>query len=422
MLDSLASHTASSMGKDHIDLTAVWDQCHSHLRPLKSRLKFAVNDKNREVTVLAQLRLGTGSWLEEPAEVDFDSNANRFLISRAELRRLGVLASDANISAVNARLWCSEPTVLNLEPTTRCNFNCWYCIGRHMKQEDIKVEDFGRVLDHFPGLKVLALVGEGEPLMHKGFFQIVNQARSRGVRVMIISNGSTLSQSNVKKLCDHEVAYVGISIDSADAATFASSRIDGKLDQVWRGIRRLRQYRDEHGYRYPKIGLKGTLFDHTRSQLPEIIRVAQSHGVEIFEGFQPLNPMTNYVKIYPRAQLRELPHVSDVAQIISRDSDAQKHLLQIESFCRDEGLDLGKNGRSNRLRNNCDEQWIYSLLSGDVTPCCQIKTPISEKWNIFQNHLSDILADLEYENTRFNLWNGLFPKYCEGCYKTRSVT
>jgi len=29
------------------------------------------------------------------------------------------------------------------------------------------------------------------------------------------------------------------------------------------------------------------------------------------------------------------------------------------------------------------------------------------------------MADPEYENVRFNLWNGIFPSYCEGCWKTR---
>ena len=44
-------------------------------------------------------------------------------------------------------------------------------------------------------------------------------ARERGIRVMIISNGSAFSQSVIKKICEAEIAYVSISIDSADPAT-----------------------------------------------------------------------------------------------------------------------------------------------------------------------------------------------------------
>lgn len=412
---------------DFVDLTVVWDRCHPNLRPLREYLPLpksgqtALPDGRSGVTVLARLRLGADRWLEEAAEVVYAPENDRYYLAVAELRRLAGVEVSGEVTAVDARLWFAQPTFLNLEPTTRCNFKCWYCIGRHMKQEDIRVEDFASVLDRFPTLKNLALVGEGEPLMHKGFFEMAAQARARGIRVMIISNGSTLSKSNVRKLCENEIAYIGISIDSTDAATFARSRIDGKLEQVWRGIERLRRYRDEHGYRYPKIGIKGTLFAGTKDELPAIIEAGRNHGVEIFEGFQPLNPMTSYVKIYPREHLQELAHIREVAPAIDRDATAQRSLASLADFCIQEGIDVAKHGHPNRLRSNCDEQWIYALLSGDVTPCCQIKTPISPRWNLSRHDLADILADPDYENTRFNLWNGLFPKYCEGCWKVGQV-
>lgn len=411
-----------------LDITAIWNRCHPHLRPLQAHLPLATHDRvtgaagNKGVTVLAHVRFGTDIWTDAPMKVIHFLDDGRYFLDADEYSKLmearPVLRHE-QVTAVNARLWFSKPTFLNLEPTTRCNFNCWYCIGRHMRQDDIRLEDFSAALDNFPTLKTLALVGEGEPLMHKGFFTMAAMARARGIRVMIISNGSTLSQSIVRQLCENEIAYVGVSIDSANPATFAHSRIDGKLEQVWRGIERLRDWRDQHGYRYPKIGLKGSLFAKTENELPDIVAAAKAHGVDIFESFQPLNPMQSYVRIYPRQHLGELAHVGHVAATIARDSAAaRRSLIPIDEFCAAEGIDFAKDGRANRLRNNCDEQWIYALLSGDVTPCCQIKTPISPRWNLFRHSLEAILSDPEYENVRFNLWNGLFPTYCNGCWKT----
>jgi len=289
-----------------------------------------------------------------------------------------------------------------------------------MKQEDIQVEDFARMLENFPAVKTIALVGEGEPLLHKRFFSMVEMARAKGIRVMMISNGSTFSPSAVRRLCELEVVYVGISIDSTDRDEFASSRIDGDLNKVWQGIERLRRYRDEHGYQYPKIGLKGTLFTYSKDAIPGIVAEAKKHGVEIFESFQALNPMQTYTPIYPDAARFELQHLDQVAAAISRDcGNSLDQLESVLDFCRSEHIEIDKNGTPNALRKNCDEQWIYSLLSGDVTPCCQIKTPIAKEWNIFNYSMRDVLADHHYENTRFNLWNGLFPSYCEGCWKTR---
>lgn len=408
------------------DITRPWDRAHAHLRPLADKLALSAAQRHpcpagcggSANDVVAHLRAG-GTWGERSV-VRYCFGCNRFFAQTDSGFGGTTHAPDARIDAVDARLWSASPTFLNIEPTTRCNFSCWYCVGRHMKQEDIQVDDFARVLDNFPGLKTIALVGEGEPLMHKGFFKMARMAVDRDIHVVTLSNGSTLSSSNVRKICESGITYFSVSIDSFDPATFASSRIGGDLQQVLNGIRRLRDYRDANGYRYPKIALKGTLFEGTQDQLPRIAALVKEYGVEIFESFQPLNPMRTYVPIYPREKLAELKRIDAVAAKIGRDSPRMHQVLQsVQSFFNDEGIDIDKNGTPNGLRAGCDEQWIYSLLSGDVTPCCQIKTPISPAWNLFSHTIDEILSDRLYENTRFNLWNGLFPRYCEGCWKTR---
>jgi len=403
------------------DVTAIWERCHPHLRPLDASLP--VNGEiGSVVKVVAHIRVGERDWFNM-VQIGYDRTLQRFLLNEEDRRAALGNRTDllnAPVSAINARLWSKKPTMINIEPTTRCNFNCWYCVGRHMKQDDIRVEDFERMLENFPSVKTIALVGEGEPLMHKDFFAMAQMAKNRNIKVMIISNGSAFSQSVVRQLCETEVAYVSISIDSFDPKTFATSRLDGDLDKILRGIRRLRDYRDANGYKFPKIALKGSLFSHTKDQLPAIVDMAKVAGVEIFESFQALNPMNNYVQIYPTAQIPQLPFVNDVAQAIERDSHYGRKVLQpMEEFLIENKIEFSHPVIPNPLRKNCDETWLYSLLSGDVTPCCQIKTPISTKWNIFENHVGEIQSDFEYENIRFNLWNGIFPSYCDGCWKTR---
>ncbi len=412
------------------DVSPAWMRAHSHLRPLNSILSLPADefrccgfcDGGRAIRVRSRLRFGASLWVDGGV-VHYCYGCGRYGLSpddRAAALVEHPAAATAPVTAVDARLWSSAPTLLNIEPTTRCNFNCWYCVGRHMKQVDIRVEDFAKVLDNCPTLRTVALVGEGEPLMHAGFFEMVRMCKERGIRVVIVSNGSAFTASVVQKLCENEVAYVAVSIDSADPATFATSRIGGDLNKIWAGVARLRRYRDEHGYRYPKIALKGTLFAHTRDELPRIVAEAKRHGVEIFESFQPLNPKTTYVRIYPPEHLHELAVVDEVAAAIRRDGErALRELRSAWSFAEEEGIAVPRNGRPNGLRRHCDEEWVYSLLSGDVTPCCQIKTPMDPDWNIVNHSLEAILADHHYQNVRFNLWNGLFPQYCRGCWKTR---
>ena len=401
------------------DITAAWMRCHPHLQPDVATVP---RDANGLVALTVHLRFGGEHWAEMQ-KVHYEPTGKRFLFTaeaRAELEQKWPAIAGLTVDAVNARLWSATPTLINIEPTTRCNLKCWYCVGRHMVQQDMDSSNFERMLNNFPGLKTIALVGEGEPLMHKDFFVMARQARDRGIKVMIISNGTAFSASVIQQLCEAEVAYVAISIDSVDPAQFASSRIEAELERVLSGIQKLRTYRDENGYQFPKIALKGTLFEATKTHLPQIVDVAKAHGVEIFESFQPLNPMHNYVRIYPKDKLGELPCIDRVVARSQEDVPyAHSQLQPFRQFCEENDIDFFPQVNPNPLRKNCDETWIYSLLSGDVTPCCQIKTPPSPNWNIFDRSIQSILHDPDYENTRFNLWNGFFPDYCTGCWKTR---
>lgn len=421
------------MTSDFFDLTALWQAAHPHLRPSADTSTLPAALKHHTCPhcqhphgfeVVAHLDFLTHSGLRrvEHNRIIYCPACQHYSLPPKQWQQACAQAhilAGSPPQAVDARLWCQTPTFLNIEPTTRCNFSCWYCVGRHMEQKDITIEDFAAVLDNFPTVKAIALVGEGEPLMHKGFFDMARMAADRGIRVLSISNGSTFSSSNVAKLCESGITYISVSIDSVNADNFASSRIDGELTQVLKGIQRLVQYRDSHGYKYPRIGIKGTLFSHTQDELLPVVELAKAHGADVFEGFQPLNPMVTYVPIYPKAQLAELKHVPRVAAAIGRDSIRAAHLLKpAPQFCEEEGIRIDKNGTPNGLRPNCDEEWVYTLLSGDITPCCQIKNPPSPNWNLARRSLNDIQADPDYENTRFNLWNGLFPSYCKGCWKT----
>jgi len=421
------------------DLTGLWNRAHGHLRPHDQHLPLAAGeyqacplcDSTRALRVTAHLRYGPDYWLENAALL-YCHDCHGYALPPAEARvhqahalawarsRHGVFSSYKyrDITALNARLWSATPTVLNLEPTTLCNFNCWYCIGRHMKQGELAFDDYIAVLDNFPSLKMVALVGEGEPLMHKRFFDMVRVAKERGVRVSTISNGSAFSQSVIKKICESGLDYVSISIDSIDPATFAQSRVDGDLNKVWAGIERLAKYRDANGFKYPAIGLKGTLFTHTRDEMPLIMAEAKRRGVDVVESFQPLNPKKSYVDFYPTEMTQLLADTHDIGQRI-QSGYATGILPSVVEFAKREQINISNSGRPNPLRKNCDEEWVYSLMSGDVTPCCQIKEPVDPAWNISQHPLHEILKNEAYENMRFNLWNGLFLSDCEGCSKTR---
>jgi len=410
------------MNRIATDITALWLSSHAHLKPLAKHLPLGVSELRvcpkcsaaGAFHLLADLCLASEKWLRS-AVVLYCPACESFHVADQHLAAI----DDNPLVAVDARLWSSHVGFLNIEPTTRCNFKCWYCIGRHMTQADVEPASFSSMLDHAGAVAAIALVGEGEPLLHPDFFTMATQVRDSGRKVLMISNGSQLSNENIQRLCESEVLYIAVSIDSTRQDYFSRSRKHGNLSEVLDGMARLRAYRDTHGYTYPKLGIKGTLLDYNAQEMIEIIKLARDHGAETFERFQPLNPKCSYAAIYPPEEQAQLGRVSHISEIVGGQLAAARRILQpTEEFLAQEGILLAAETRANPLRPHCDPQYAYALLSGDMTPCCQVKSQISADWNLANRPLSEILRDPAYETMRFNLWNGIFPDDCAGCVAT----
>lgn len=424
-----------------INVTEIWNQSHEHLTPLENKLGGPADElvfcplchQKKCLRIQAHVRLGIAYWSRNRCLLycfschSYTIPVHELLISSVTCLLRGIVSGHLTApfmnnllpTLVDARLWSSAAAVLDLEPSTKCNFRCWYCVGRHMEQADITYDNFVRIIDHSPTVRILGLSGEGEPLLHKQFFEMVAYAKKKGIKIFITSNGSQFTQSMVERICHSGVDYVVISIDSSEPAHFEESRIGGNLGKIWDGIERLVAFRNQKKLNKPIIAIRGTVLTHTQHEIPEILREAKKRGVDMVFGFQSLNPKTSYVQIYPEEKRDHLKGILQVSRSIDTallQSDlpympADDLISQVVS-------DAAIGVQHNKFRQNCDIPIVYSLLSGDVTPCCQIKSPVTQAWNLIHHSLHAVLENPDYENMRFNLWNGIFLPDCDGCSVT----
>lgn len=103
---------------------------------------------------------------------------------------------------------------LELEVTERCNMRCKHCYMGEPVDSDMSYELLINLLDeaHDPGVYDVILSG-GEPLLRKDIFEIIHYVkRNFSYKVGLLTNGSLIDDSNVKKLtiCD----YIQLSLDS----------------------------------------------------------------------------------------------------------------------------------------------------------------------------------------------------------------
>ena len=109
--------------------------------------------------------------------------------------------------------WRQRVPFVQIEVTTICNFQCFYCAGRGMPQQHMPWERFAGIIDSLgPAAQQVSLQGEGEPTSHPRFWDMVDLVRERGKRPYTITNASLIDVERAARSFE----VIGVSIDTLD--------------------------------------------------------------------------------------------------------------------------------------------------------------------------------------------------------------
>ncbi len=161
----------------------------------------------------------------------------------------------------------------------RCNLTCKHCYATSADKDfdgELSTDEVFEVMDDLwkYGVRVLILSG-GEPLMRPDIFEISRHAKAMGFYVGLSSNGTLIDEERIAAIADVDYDYVGISIDGSRAVHDRFRRRIGAYDEALRGIRLCR----DAGL---KIGLRFTLTQDNRQDLPELLRLMDDEDIDKF--------------------------------------------------------------------------------------------------------------------------------------------
>lgn len=193
---------------------------------------------------------------------------------------------------------------LNLEFTRLCNLGCVGCFNYF---EDV-FRDFSDEQTHGPsdqrgdllaheqildvmtqaarfGAKSVDLMGGGEPLAYKRFFDLVDHARVLGMQVETFTNGTLITEAVAKRMFESGVTpYVKVySLDPALHDRMVNRK--GAHAMVMRGIERLKAagYGSDGA---PAMAIETIVIDSNIEELPDLWRFARNQGfLPYFERF-----------------------------------------------------------------------------------------------------------------------------------------
>jgi|GEM_PF-1712276 len=303
---------------------------------------------------------------------------------RFTARKLGKVRFYAGLTRFRAGMDVPLPDHIEVEPTTRCNATCGTCSRNVLNPEalknDITLEDIRRIVDQFPNLRSIRLLGLGEPFLNPEIASILKFLKSRNLKVWLITNGSMMNQKWVRDLLHDCVYDVGVSIDSADEEEFARLRPMGRigLSHILDGVRELIMERAQ-GRSNIIVGVNATVTQHNDGALPGIGSLCIDLGVDYLAiGF-----VENWL-------IRgDAGHEAARKQI----AEAMEYLPRIRWKIRWTRLRLAMRGivvgykipRSRLGKCHWPYRSTHITAEGLVTPCCTRTQPQHGTFNILED-------------------------------------
>ncbi len=197
------------------------------------------------------------------------------------------------------------PIYVETSPSGACNHRCRFCgldfmgYQRRFLDWDIfrdRVAEMGRL-----GVKSMAHAGEGEPLLHDRFEDMVQYGKECGIDQALSTNGVLLDPSRAERIMPC-TEWIRISLDAGTAKTYAflhrtkAEDFDRVLDNLAEAVR----IRNANGWRCT-LGIQMLLLPENRGEIGLLAERARSMGVNYLSikpySQHPLSQNTGYSNI-----------------------------------------------------------------------------------------------------------------------------
>jgi len=175
------------------------------------------------------------------------------------------------------------PFLASYAITQACNLKCKHCYSDAKEKpssDELSTEEAKSLVDELAewGVKMLILDG-GEPLLREDFFDLAQHASTRGLRLVVGSNGTMINEEVAMKMRKAGVQAVSISIDGATAKSHDKFRgEEGAFEKAMKGVEACK--RIGLPFQFNTVMRRGIL-----KEIPDILKMAVDYRATAVEFF-----------------------------------------------------------------------------------------------------------------------------------------
>ena len=278
------------------------------------------------------------------------------------------------VAPARQRVAVAPPLCLYLEVTNRCNLLCETCPRTFEALEppaDMSLELFTSIVDQAVGLKRAVLHGVGEPMLVRHLPEMVRYLKARGVYVLFNTNGTLLREKRVVELIEAGLDELRVSLDAADAATYATVRGKPFFDRIVRDVGLLTDYQKRAGLTRPRVSLWLTGMKETVDQLPEFVRLAARMGVREVHLQRLVFDEAGFGMARAESSLFETAQADERAAIASAQAVGAELGVTLDASGATEP-ELSLKQQEDSPWSGCRRPWslMYFTAHGRALPCC----------------------------------------------------
>jgi len=301
------------------------------------------------------------------------------------------------------------PFFAQIEPTTRCNFNCVTCTRTTLNpsrlNRDLTLEEFKIILEQIPSLIEIKLQGMGEPFLNPHLEEILEYGKKQKISFYTITNGSVL------KFYKHLLQYfdfLTISFDSSSKENFEKIRRGAKFEEIIENAKELIHYKIQHKLK-TKIGFNTVVSHLNYQEINAIVELAKNLKLDYVGFVEVENWTTPLEKEFEieREFIRESRKYSQkIKNIIENVIKKNNSFTQVSFYS------------SQKRKSICTWPFyrVFITVDGFVTPCCIRMNPqVFNFGNIFEETFEKIWNGEKYLKFRESLIKDLPNPVCDFC-------
>ena len=271
--------------------------------------------------------------------------------------------------------------------TERCNFKCKHCYTEKPMNE-LSTDELFLILDQYIEMikrwkmdinnrpRLLSISG-GEPLLRKDIFELleaINENKDMFTNVVLMSNGSTITDNVIKKLKDLGIPQIQISLDGLEKNN-DKIRGNGNFKKAVKGMKRLVEERIP-------VGISMTVHKGNVNDIEGLISFCRDIGVKSL-GVSRLVPIGRGkdLRILDPLETKEF-----YKKLINLKDIWKERGVYIHTHCSDPLWFIEDPGHQT---HGCSVGYdSFSILpNGDVVPCRRLPIKVG---NVLENTLFDI--------------------------------